>query len=394
MRRNEPLDWWRAQCTFRGLPHGGTLPELYDRLRSGPNVMTKELVELEVKANAEWKAKNDLAEQEEERREAIEEEKKVEKAVRFLKSTFQDDKMGPDIIVFKKDSQGVVGAAASLNLVCWTYNAIPAFVSDDLSFCWIIVGRDKCAVEAKYLALRKEDDDRNAAEEKRREAEAQAKRDALAQKHALVARSSGKGGVWDITGTWRITCPAIESGWPVQNLTLKTYRIDGKTDSQMFAEFDFGIVSGWFRFEGSMPRGVSGTQKGVKTGQKRKRIDEFDVDEDSDEEEINEAFHLSPKDLPSLKQSKWNYRWRGRETGEGEIQTNSDEKLNPITFSGEGGAELHGTFECEYLAKCEFNGFKIELGNPREASGISIEEKWRGLNESAHEYGYRGRRRR
>src|SRR3981189_2080979 len=50
-------DWWRAQCTFRGLPHKGTLLELHDRLRSGPNVLIKELVELETKANAEWKAK-------------------------------------------------------------------------------------------------------------------------------------------------------------------------------------------------------------------------------------------------------------------------------------------------------------------------------------------------
>ena len=60
LKRQESTDWWRAQCAFRGLPISGSIEEVQERLRAGPNTMTKELVELEKKAKAEWKVKHDV----------------------------------------------------------------------------------------------------------------------------------------------------------------------------------------------------------------------------------------------------------------------------------------------------------------------------------------------
>jgi hypothetical protein len=353
--------------------------------------MAKELVELETKANTEWKAKNDVVEQEEERKQEIQQRKKEEDAMRFLRNIFQGDEKAPDAIVLKKDWWSFRGAATSLRLHFIIIRAPIVSLSNDYDFDWIIVGTNKGAVNAKVSNIRKEADDWIAAREKREEAEAQAKRDAIAQKHAVIAKSSSKGGVWDVTGTWRITCGEIESGWNVEELTLKIYRINEEANSQMFAEFDFGIISGWFRFEGLAVKKASGTQKGAMAGQKRKWADEDTDSEESDEEEVNEAFYLSSKGEPSPKQPKWNYRWRGIETGEGEIQIGSDERLNPVTFSGQGGAKLSGFFECEYLSKCEFSGIKIEVGDPRKASNISIKEKWKDLNERAYERARAGR---
>lgn len=60
-------NWWKAQCTFRGLSEKGKLPELQDRLRKGPNVMLPELVELEKRVNSEWMVKDEALRLEEER---------------------------------------------------------------------------------------------------------------------------------------------------------------------------------------------------------------------------------------------------------------------------------------------------------------------------------------
>jgi hypothetical protein len=59
-QKPQSADWWRAQCSFRGLPTSGSIGEVQARLRSGPKIMTKELVELETKAKAEWKVKDDI----------------------------------------------------------------------------------------------------------------------------------------------------------------------------------------------------------------------------------------------------------------------------------------------------------------------------------------------
>ena len=52
-QNQQRVEWWRAQCAFRGLPVSGSIGELQGRLRSGPKTMTKELVELEMKVKAE-----------------------------------------------------------------------------------------------------------------------------------------------------------------------------------------------------------------------------------------------------------------------------------------------------------------------------------------------------
>jgi hypothetical protein len=52
-KKQKSIDWWRAQCAFRGLTISGGVGEVQARLRSGPNTIINELVELEKKAKIE-----------------------------------------------------------------------------------------------------------------------------------------------------------------------------------------------------------------------------------------------------------------------------------------------------------------------------------------------------
>jgi hypothetical protein len=133
------------------------------------------------------------------------------------------------------------------------------------------------------------------------------------------------------------------------------------------------------------------------TGSKRKRED-YDDDEDDrdedDEEDANsddynnerrsptpEAFYLGSTQKPSPKSPTWNYRWRGQEQGECEIQLYSDEKAYQITLSGQGGTNLAGTFGGSFCEDCEFTGKKISMGG----KAIDIGEEWEDHSERAYE---------
>ncbi|XTI94725.1 hypothetical protein V2W45_1441463 [Cenococcum geophilum] len=387
-RQQYEPNWWKAQCTFRGLSEKGKLPELQDRLRKGPNVMLPELVELEKRVNSEWMVKDEALRLQEEREAEIQYQKEVDEATDILKKAFHDEKSGSDIIRIKNRWSEVWDAAESLKLTCAAFRSPHRVYWKD--YDCLVVGRSKASVDTELAILRKEFNDDVEAKEREEEAkekEKEAERDATAR---AVAIMSEKGGMWDVTGTWKISCPEIDRQYNTErkDMALQIYRINTQTSSQMFAKFDFAIIEGWFRFEGSAMSKASRKKKGALIGQKLKRIDyeyEHESDTDSDEEEINEAFYLSPNDRPSTKQPTFNYRWRGRETGEGEIEVGSDKNSTSITFSGQGGAKLSGTIECEYVQGCKFTGVKMEMGDPREASRVKIEEEWRELNERAYD---------
>ena len=64
---------------------------------------------------------------------------------------------------------------------------------------------------------------------------------------------------------------------------------------------------------------------------------------------VEEIFFMNSKDKPRARQRTWRYRWRGRETGEREIQEGSDDEyLSTVTFSNK-GIELSGTLKCSHV---------------------------------------------
>lgn len=267
------IDWWRAQCIFRGLPHKGEWEEMQASLRSGRNVMIQPLSDLEKQLDAESKKKRELAEAEAERKADEWERGADEKAMQLLKSAFQLDdastnkeKKAPNVVIIKKHLIGIPNAAKSLGLSCRFIEA-PTWLAED----WAIVGKTLELMEAGIARIRKDADDRRKAEKK-------AKSETAIRKQALVAQQSEKPeGAWDVTGTWKITADNLSrpdgySGdwYP----TLKIFRLDGVDGSQLVGQFDFGggNLDGLFRFLG--PKGASRPaidQNKQGTGQKRKR---------------------------------------------------------------------------------------------------------------------------
>jgi hypothetical protein len=91
----------------------------------------------------------------------------------------------------------------------------------------------------------------------------------------------------------------------------------------------------------------------------------------------------STNDKPTARRPTWRYRWRGRETGENEIQLYSDEKVSSITFSKK-GTELVGIFKNDLAGDCKFTGLKI---NQRATSGHhDPETQWEEHSEEALTY--------
>ena len=150
----------------------------------------------------------------------------------------------------------------------------------------------------------------------------------------------------------------------------------------MFAEVDFGAISGVFRFE----------RQGGEDGQTKNDDDNADEEDDSEEESDDEeedkrsstpeAFYLRSTTQPSANSPAWYYRWRGEEQGEGEIELEPDENLYKITFSRPKGTKLAGTFGGGAFGDCELTGIKVRTGGP---PNIDIAEEWANRSESAHE---------
>jgi hypothetical protein len=54
-----PLDWWKAQCPFRGMSIAGKIGELQARMRAALNAnMTQEICDLQERSNKEYRIKN------------------------------------------------------------------------------------------------------------------------------------------------------------------------------------------------------------------------------------------------------------------------------------------------------------------------------------------------
>jgi hypothetical protein len=86
---------------------------------------------------------------------------------------------------------------------------------------------------------------------------------------------------------------------------------------------------------------------------------------------------LNPSEKPSVDLPKWNFRWRGCDTGSGEVVGGADETLCWLTFKGTGGAKTKGNFQTTY-GDFKFKGVKVKLDSKMEVVKTVVRE-WRNL---------------
>ncbi|TAQ87992.1 hypothetical protein B7494_g3674 [Chlorociboria aeruginascens] len=200
---------------------------------------------------------------------------------------------------------------------------------------------------------------------------------------------------FDATGFFKISCPEIDEQWGDSSLTLEIHIRTSNGRTQMFGLFDFNVIQGIMRFEKPVPVPKSKSEPDSK---KRKwETDEEDDDGYIDMEDYpdfetepshysNSVFNLGAKDKPTARRPTWQYRWRGRETGEGEIQLYSDKQIQSITFSKKGD-QLSGTLKNDLL-DCKFTGTKIRSTSP---TAVNPDSEWDIYSESAYNYASRSR---
>jgi hypothetical protein len=170
----------------------------------------------------------------------------------------------------------------------------------------------------------------------------------------------------------------------------------------MFAVFDFIVVTGIMRFidlrsdqgsaqtSGRTMRRVSKKGHEEENEEEDDQEDEEEDDSEDEEDDGGDGFYLDNKIMPSPSHPTWRYRWRGEETGEGEILLGADEKICSMTFKGLGGTELEGKFINGICCKeCHITGMKI---SPTPSSHIPDPGyEWSNRSERAHEHARMGR---
>ena len=396
--------YWKAQCAFRKLSQSGAIAELQARLRNTDAGMDPELAKLEKELNAEFRAKNAAARDEKWNGLETDEQRANEDPERFLRERFLKGKdqqpggTGDGVVVLKtRQRLQLHEEAEPLGLYSESTNA-PLIADGERPDIdrWIVIGKDRAAVSEKIREISRE-----AARSRQRAQEAEDER--TRKLHEEIVKEAGKtgktgsGNVWNVTGTWSIKCPYMEDSWGngTDGCSLNIYSTESRGGRQMWADFDFIAITGVFRFESPTPTKGDGRQPGSSSAL------DAENDEDDDDEEGTEhsddsrptpppvAFCLDPNDKPSPRCPRWNYRWRGEETGEGEIQLYSDKNLCSITFHGPSGTKLKGTFESDLTSKIDFTGIRTSSITRRPELGI--DDAWNSRNERAHERARTGR---
>jgi hypothetical protein len=192
-----------------------------------------------------------------------------------------------------------------------------------------------------------------------------------------------------VVGSWSIEIPCIQKNFGDfgQKATLSIYLSDDGTKRQIFAIFDFIIVTGIMRFIDPRLSQVSGTVN--RRARKAKSEDDSEYDEDdeeaNDEAEDSDEFYFDNSITPSSSNAVWNYRWRGQETGENLIELGSDKNICSIMFKGTGGITLEGNFKNDICCNdCSFTGRKI---SPTPSSSMpKPRREWGSRSEKEYDY--------
>ena len=402
--KKQTLLYWKAQCAFRGLPLSGTVGKLQEALRYTKATMDPELAEAERRLNEEFRRKNAIARDEKWNKMETTEEKAEMDTCRYLVEQFGPGQRESDpVVVIKTHRRRELHEAA--DKLALQHESVDAPRGPDGSRPnpdrWIIIGRSRSSVMGKVREISRE-------KQRMKQALSEAKADRIRNLNEVVvsqSRITAKSSKWDVTGSWAISCPEMENGYGAGDdscsLQICSRVIAGR--KQMWAEFDFIAITGVFRFIAPSPTGSSKRRQVSKSSKQPVNLND-DGEEDDEEENDNgseseededdredtptpDEFYLAADNQPSPSHPTWNYRWRGQETGEGEIQLYSEEKLYPITFSGVGGTKLKGIFDSDLVGRIEFTGLKTGIAS----SGGDPDSAWNGMNGRAYESARVGR---
>lgn len=291
---------------------------------------------------------------------------------RFLRERYLNENPVRDAIAtcnsgrYYIDQDHIRQAASKLRLRQQSFDMPSILGTWDDEDKWIVVGPTSSAVASKVAEVQKE------AKEAHRQTII-AKQEHIDQQHAQVVSQVDLAVEWDVSGTWAIDFPEIQSGYCDGERELNIAPVSEKAGARMWARFNFLILTGVFRFakDGEViPSEDEGSDE-IADGSSEEGDEEEETDDDSSNASTpSSAKHdhqpSYPVDFrPSSDNRHWKYRWRGVETGEHELQIFFDLQKGYLTFGGPGGTKLWGEFDSGYTGRKKFTGSKIKNKSAR-----------------------------
>jgi hypothetical protein len=195
-------------------------------------------------------------------------------------------------------------------------------------------------------------------------------------------------------GSYIIECKRISEGWSdADDLTMNITQADGPVE--LVADFDFGIVEGIMRlsFDAKLLSEPSESEN-----DEEDEYDEEGYGDDDDEPTFSgtkrkpAAQRAKPQATKKSKASKAHPRrlylqWRGRETGEGQIQLDYDNKhTGYLDFTDAGCTAFEGVAFFGFVGpRVPFRGFKVS------DKGGKMTKSWSDYSENAYEYARKAR---
>ncbi|KAI9710178.1 MAG: hypothetical protein M1828_002211 [Chrysothrix sp. TS-e1954] len=187
-------------------------------------------------------------------------------------------------------------------------------------------------------------------------------------------------------GQYIIECPDLEEGWECDRADF-SFRIGTNGLDGLIGDFHLGVV------EGVMHLSVDAAQ--IPHPYSCSEEDEDDEDEDTDEEgaaKLAEIAACKKRKAPGLAQKssikarkteknslrRVHLIWRGRETGEGEIQ-NEDDQIGHLDFLDDAGTCFEGTMFVPFSGDAVLRGYKISAASGR------IDDNWRDYSDEQYE---------
>jgi hypothetical protein len=391
--REMGVNYWKAQCSFRGLKTSGRIDELKDLVRNrdrGKDIAIKQeqdRIQALLDAYHEQKRKED-----EERwwqEPSIKIELKIESDAQRALSELLDRDPGirDSTLLVQTRSNALTYWAQQLGLACQTVQPPRSMLDAAASWLgwgsWTMIGRaDLVQHEVNEMSAQAiiEIERESARVEAAREAQTAQQRN----RHAAMMDEARSQADWDLTGSWSVQCTELATysdPEPIK-LTMEIYHDDYRLDD----------------VRGSDDQSHDDSDSEEDFEEQRRPIAPVTVKATAHIPRYCAVFHFGPvegmmriyppessrSNTAAFKVSNsphFEYIWRGRETGEGEIQTTADERAFPITF-GDSGTSFEATFYCEYIPPVSVTGRKISHGRGRK---MNSKEQWSEMSERGYD---------
>lgn len=362
----QPKSYYQAQCSFRGLKTSGTIDDLQLLLQQRDAAK-----DLTIRDELQQVRERIAAYDEEQQNRRYEEwwanasTKFEEKLSRDAHRALSEELKQPDSLLrtscrvfnISLNFDAIRTAATQLGIGYEQVRGPVDLPPGSLQQRYHVVGEPK-QVRQQAAAFLKRAEQKAASDWTAYRAQQAAKQKAKEEAAQVLLAEARATEDWDITGKWMVHCDQMatySSGTP-QPLTMEifedTYKLDSVCGDVYGEEDSYGEEDPAAVKKRKEPENAAAAQH-------RRFNAKFDF---AVIEGIMRIYppastvkHSPP--LPMKRKPVYEYRWRGRETGESQIEAGAEEHLRTITFS-EHGTKLEGVFDCPYSGVAHFHSNK------------------------------------